>query len=489
MKRSSGIILPVFSLYSKYGIGTFGKAAFEFIDFLKNSKQTYWQMLPLTPTGFLDSPYQSFSSFAGNPYFIDLVFLQEKNLISLNTLNSLLCDEEKIDYGHLYNTRFIALRQAYNNEYNNIQTEIEDFKKQNEFWVYDYALFMAVKNHFEGKAWFNWDEDIKFRKEEAMNRYKELLKDEINFYIYIQYLFFTQYKNLKTYAEENKIKIIGDIPIYVSLDSCDVWQNSELFLMNEEGYPDLVSGVPPDYFSKEGQLWGNPLYDWQKHKDTDYAWWKLRLKAATKLYDAIRIDHFRGFESFWAVKSDATTAKDGKWLKGPGEDFIDMLHTHFSDTQIIAEDLGILTKEVRDLLKYSKFYGMRVLNFAFSLEEESSYIIHNLIKECVLYTGTHDNEPLHDWLLSLNEEEAEFVKSYLALKDYEGYNWGVIRNGMMSVADIFIAQLQDYLNAPNSRINTPGTTLDNWSWRMKKEDLSYETAQRIAYLTTLYYRA
>ena len=491
MKRSSGILMPVFSLPSPYGIGTLGKAAYEFIDFLAAAKQRYWQILPVGPTSYGDSPYQSFSTFAGNPYFIDLDMLVKDGLLKKTELTALDwgADAETVDYAKIYQNRFSVLRKAYARGFEKDKAAFEPFAAENA-WLKDYALYMALKKHFDMKCWTEWeDEGIRLHRAESVRAYEEKLKDDVNFYAYLQFLFYSQWEKLRAYAKENGIGIIGDVPIYVALDSADVWANPKYFMLDEKNVPIDVAGVPPDYFSEDGQLWGNPLYNWEYMKAEGYGWWIRRIDGAGKLYDIIRIDHFRGFESYWAVPYGAETAKKGEWRKGPGLELVSTLTNWFPQISFIAEDLGILTEEVHQLLKDSRLPGMKVLEFAFNGTDASNYMPHRFEKNCVCYTGTHDNTTLADWLKTASKKEKQQAKNYLGLNQSEGYAWGVIRAGMGSVADLFIAQMQDYLGlGATARINTPGTTENNWLWRMQKGAANKKLAQKIAALTVMYER-
>ncbi len=491
MKRSSGILMPVFSLPSPYGIGTLGKAAYEFIDFLAAAKQRYWQILPVGPTSYGDSPYQSFSTFAGNPYFIDLDMLVKDGLLKKTELTALDwgADAETVDYAKIYQNKFSVLRKAYARGFEKDKAAFEPFAAENA-WLKDYALYMALKKHFDMKCWTEWeDEGIRLHRAESVRAYEEKLKEDVHFYAYLQYLFYTQWEKLRAYAKENGIGIIGDVPIYVALDSADVWANPKYFMLDEKNVPIDVAGVPPDYFSEDGQLWGNPLYNWEYMKAEGYGWWIRRIDGAGKLYDIIRIDHFRGFESYWAVPYGAETAKKGEWRKGPGLELVSTLTNWFPQISFIAEDLGILTEEVHQLLKDSGLPGMKVLEFAFNGTDASNYMPHRFEKNCVCYTGTHDNTTLADWLKTASKKEKQQAKNYLGLNQSEGYAWGVIRAGMGSVADLFIAQMQDYLGlGATARINTPGTTENNWLWRMQKGAANKKLAQKIAALTAMYER-
>lgn len=491
MKRSSGILLPIFSLPSPYGIGTLGKEAYKFIDFLAEAKQTYWQILPVGPTSYGDSPYQSPSAFAGNPYFIDLDMLAEDGLLTREEIEAagLTGDSESVDYELLYNNRLPLLEKAAKRCWEAEPEKLQKFQDDNP-QLADYALFMAVKRHFGMKSWLDWpDEDIRLRKDGAVDKYREMLADDFRFFMYLQYAFFSQWEALKEYAHENKIEIIGDLPIYVALDSADVWAEPEFFQLDEENVPVEVSGVPPDYFSKEGQLWGNPLYDYDRMAADGFGWWIRRISGAAKLYDVIRIDHFRGLESYWSVPYGEKTAINGHWVKGPGMALVSVLKGWFSNLKFIAEDLGYPTPEVAKLLQDSGFPGMKVLEFAFDHREVSSHLPHTYSFNCICYTGTHDNTTLVGWKKEADPKDLLKAEKYLGLNSREGFVRGMIRGGMASTADIFIAQMQDWLELDETaRINTPGLLGGNWKWRMKSGLLSKKLAKEISELTALYGR-
>ena len=490
-ERSAGILLPIFSLPSEYGIGTLGKEAYRFVDFLVKAKQSYWQILPIGPTSYGDSPYQSFSSFAGNPYFIDLDVLVEEGFLDKKDLKGIkVADPEHVDYGYLYETRYPILYKAYLNTKDKLHDQLMGFYQDNEYWLRDYALFMAVKKHFHMASWLEWpDEKIREKHEDAVREYEELLKEDITFYVFLQYLFFKQYRKLRRYANEKGIKLIGDLPIYVAMDSCDVWSDSEQFQLKENTKtPKDVAGVPPDYFSKTGQLWGNPLYDWDHMRTTGYKWWIERIDGVSKFFDVIRIDHFRGFHEYWSVPYGEKTAIKGHWEKGPGIDLIGVLRDWFADVEFIAEDLGIISEDVTKLLKDSTFPGMRVLEFGTAGDGSSYHCPHNHIENCVCYIATHDNSPIMGWFETAKKKDVEYVKKYYGLNEKEGYNFGMIRGGMSSVAYLFIAQMQDYLGlGTDATINNPGT-LGNWSWRMRRNDMSPSLAKKIADMTHMYRR-
>lgn len=492
LKRSSGILLPIFSLPSECGIGTIGKAAYDFIDFLADAKQSWWQILPVGPTGCGDSPYQSFSTFAGNPYLIDLDMLCKAGLLEKSLLDGIDwgSDTSKVDYGKIYDNRLRVLKIAAVRGLSEDRGEFDDFVLKNSAWLPDYALFMAVKRHFGMAAWYDWpDEGIRLRRPEAAQKYKSMLKDEVKFFEYVQFIFFRQWEALRSYAHKKGVSIMGDLPIYVALDSADVWAEPSCFMLDEENIPIEVAGVPPDYFSKDGQLWGNPLYNYEAMERDGYGWWIRRVDGAARLFDALRIDHFRGFESFWAVPYGASTAKGGRWVKGPGMDLVGRLTAWFSNVQFIAEDLGTLGPEVYELLSESKLPGMKVLEFAFDPEEESSYLPHRYLPNCVCYTGTHDNAPLAAWMRAASDDELKNAERYLGLNEHEGFVRGIIRGGMSSVASVFIAQMQDWLELDgDARINTPGTLGGNWQWRLTSSQLGSTLAAEIAEMTKLYGR-
>lgn len=493
MKRGSGIIMHIASLPGKYGIGTFGKEAYEFADFLKKAGQIYWQILPLGQTSYGDSPYQSFSAFAGNPYFIDFYILEQDGLLNKNDYDSINFGEnpEVIDYGLIFSEKMKVLKIAYENFKQNECDDFKSFEKEETSWLEDYALFMAVKNHFNLISFQTWDDDIRLRKEEALNKYKDQLADEIRYWKFLQYEFFKQWKKLKAYANKLEINIIGDIPIYVAEDSADLWSNPKMFLLDEKSLkPIKIAGCPPDAFSATGQLWGNPIYNWEYLHKTNYEWWISRIKQSLKIYDVLRIDHFRGFEAYWAVPYGEKTAQKGEWIKGPEMKLFNAIKQELGDINIIAEDLGILTEETVSFRKKTGFPGMKVLAFAFSGESKNAYLPHNYEKNCVAYTGTHDNDTARGWIETTgSKHEVENAIKYLNLTEEEGYNWGLIRGIWSSVSDTSIALMQDFLNLGNeARINFPSTMGNNWSWRAKDSDFTSELANKIYRLTKTYGR-
>ena len=491
MKRSSGILFPISSLPSPYGIGTFGKAAYEFADFLKAAGQKYWQVLPLGPTSYGDSPYQSFSTNAGNPYFIDLDMLIEDGLLTKEDVKKEKwgTNPRYVDYGQIYISRFKVLEKAKERGYKSLITEIGAFVDDNP-WVENYALFMALKKHFNMISWQEWpEEDIRLHDKDAVLKYKMELSDDMEFYIFIQYLFFKQWDKLKKYINDLGIEIIGDLPIYVALDSCDVWAEPEFFSLDDKNYPVEVAGVPPDYFSADGQLWGNPCYNWDAMKKDGYRWWLRRIEGAVKLYDVLRIDHFRGFDEYWAVPAGESTARNGQWKPGPGMDLVGLLSSTFPKTEFIAEDLGQPSPTVVKLLNDSKWPGMKVLEFAFDSGEANNYQPHTYDKNCICYTGTHDNATVMEWYQTAKKADKKYAKEYLGISRFEKFNWGMIRGGMSSVAVLFVAQMQDYLGLGKfNRINIPGTKSGNWQWRLLKNELSDELAEKILQLVHMYER-
>ena len=491
--RASGILLPVSSLPGKYGIGCFSKEAYDFVDVLEKANQKYWQILPIGPTSYGDSPYQSFSTFAGNPYFISLEKLIEEELLTEEECNSVDFGEnnEYIDYEKLYNGRFNLLKKAYKRS----NPEDEGFKKfveENGFWIEDYAMFMAIKAEHNGESFELWEDEIRVRKPEAMERYREKFKDEILFYKFIQFKFYEQWFKLKEYANDKGIKIIGDIPIYVAYDSADVWANPELFQMDEEVKPISVAGCPPDAFSADGQLWGNPVYKWDYHKQTGYTWWIRRIENSTKLYDVIRIDHFRGFDEYYAIPAGSKNAVVGKWEKGPGMDLFDVVKEKLGKISIIAEDLGYITDSVRQLVKDSNFPNMKVLEFAFDARdsyEPCEYLPFTYYNNCVVYTGTHDNDTVMGWMKTAPKASVKFATEYLNLTEEEGYNWGMMRAAWSSVADMAIVPMQDLIGlGSEARINIPSTLGENWKWRALEGQITKDLAKKLYKYMQMYGR-
>ena len=493
------MLMPVSALPGAYGIGCFSKEAYEFVDILKEAGQKLWQILPLGQTGYGDSPYQSFSTFAGNPYFIDLETLIEDELLTKEE-----CDqadfgenEEEIDYEKIYNARFKVLKLAYKRAKKNGLMESKAYRtylEEEKAWLADYALYMAVKDSFDGKSWDQWEEDIRLRKPEAIAAYQEQLSAEIDFYEFLQYLFAGQWAGLKTYANEQGIEIIGDIPIYVAMDSADAWAHPELFQLDEENVPVAVAGCPPDGFSATGQLWGNPLYRWGYHKETGYQWWISRLAYVFRLYDVVRIDHFRGFDEYFSIPYGAETAVDGHWEKGPGMDLFWKVREALGEKPVIAEDLGYVTDSVRDLVRDSGFPGMKVLEFAFDSRDSgcaNDYLPHNYPVNSVAYTGTHDNETLAGWWGSISKDEQKLTREYLCdtYTPEAELNKPLISLIMRSAAKWCVIPMQDYLGLDNKcRMNTPSTVGTNWKWRIRKNQLSVKLQKEIHAVTLRYGR-
>ncbi len=489
--RASGILLPVFSIPSRFGIGSFSKEAYEFVDFLAQAGQKYWQILPLGPTGYGDSPYQSFSTFAGNPYFIDLEQLIKKGWITEKECSAYDFgnNDSYIDYEKIYRARFQILFQAFQNSKIEDDSAFAAFVAQNEDWLCDYALYMAIKDERDGQSFMLWEKEIRTREEKALKICREKLKEQILFYEFMQFLFWTQWKALKSYANEKGISIIGDIPIYVAFDSADTWANPQLFQLDEKGNPIAVAGCPPDAFCATGQLWGNPLYRWEHHKKNGYDWWMKRIAYSFELYDVVRIDHFRGFDEYYAIPYGDPTAEFGHWEKGPGYDLFRVMKEKLGKKSVIAEDLGFLTPSVLKLVKKTGYPGMKVLQFAFDSREENDYLPHNYQKNAVVYTGTHDNDTTLGWLQTLNRKDKFFAKRYLEIKSSKEIEWKFIRAALSSVADTAIIPMQDYLGlGKEARINMPSTLGDNWKWRMNGGRLTKELAEKIYTVSKLYGR-
>ncbi len=492
MSRAAGVLLPVSSLPSKYGIGTFGQAAREWVDFLARAKQRYWQVLPLGPTSFGDSPYQSYSAFAGSPLYIDLEYLCRQGLLKKGRCKRVNWGEDRshVDYDAVHAGRDKLLRRAFSHFED--AKALQRFRKKNRAWVEDYALFMALKERNGGRPWTQWEEGLRLRDPDVLARWREECKEDVDFHVFTQYLFFQQWGDLKKYANSRGVKIIGDAPIYVAMDSADVWSQPELFQLDEDNVPTEVSGCPPDAFSEDGQLWGNPLYRWDVMKEDGYAWWLARIQANLSMYDVLRIDHFRGLESYYAIPYGEDTARNGRWRKGPGMDFIKAIKGAVEDAPIIAEDLGLLTPAVHRLLKGSGYPGMKVLQFAFSAEGgESDYMPHNIIPHCVVYTGTHDNDTTRGWFETLSPADLKLALDYLGLPDAQGGAWPFIRAALSSVADLAVVPFQDYLDlGSEARMNIPSTVGGiNWRWRCPKDAATKKLAKKMARLSAIYGRA
>ncbi len=487
--RKSGILLPVFSLPSRYGIGCFSKDAKKFIDFLFKASQSYWQILPLGPTSYGDSPYQSPSVFAGNPYFIDIDTLCLDGLLTSAECagySAAVPEYNGIDYEFLYKTRPAILHKAFlrfkqNDDYHR-------FINEEKYWLDDYAQFMAIKKRFGDEGLGDWEKSVRLRDEDVLNPLIAELENEIEYYKFEQYQFMKQWTEIKSYANKKGIEVIGDMPIYTAADSAEVWSKPQLFRLDENRAPTHVAGCPPDPFSPDGQLWGNPVYDWQTHAETDYEWWTERMKRSMRLYDVVRIDHFRGFESYYEIDAGSKTARKGKWRKGAGIDLFKTLDKKCPDLEIIAEDLGFITQDVKDLLAETGYAGMKVLQFAFNADG-ADYLPHNYVKNCIVYTGTHDNPTTLGWAQSADKGDLACAMDYMGIDgaDISKVCNGFVRLAMGSVADTCIIPLQDWLYlGDDARINTPGTLGGNWCWRMDK--LSDKTAAEIAHITALYGR-
>ena len=492
--RKSGILMPVASLPGQYGIGTFGKEAYEFVDMLALAGQSYWQILPLGPTSYGDSPYQSFSTFAGNPYFIDPVILIEKGLLTKKEADSydFGTKPDRIDYEKIYNNRFKMLKKAFGRFDADKAKGYKTFVKNNAFWLDDYALFMAIKDSMGGISYLEWDEKIRRRDKKTVDIYKKKMSAEIDFYKFVQYEFLTQWRALRKYANDRGIKIIGDIPIYVALDSADTWANPRLFRFDETGYPTAVAGCPPDAFTADGQLWGNPLYDWDYHKSTGYKWWIARIRHCFELYDTVRVDHFRAFDAYYSIPYEDETARYGKWVKGPGYSLFKAINDELGDIDVIAEDLGFITQSVVNLVRRCKYSGMKVLQFAFDSRSDSDYLPHNYTSDSVVYTGTHDNDTTVAWYKTIKAADRKKALAYMdrtELTTGREISRAFVKLAMSTVSKLCIIPMQDWLAlGTEARINYPSTLGNNWVWRMKKGAFSQRLAREIRSITKLYAR-
>lgn len=490
--RQSGILLPISSLPSPYGIGSFGKAAYEFIDFLKEAGQSCWQMLPINPTGYGDSPYQALSTFAGNPYFIDLDLLKEAGLLLAEEIEE--CDwgadAARVDYGCLYQQRLKLLRKAFERFHKEENQQYLHFVEENKWWLEEYALFMALKEEQGQAPWTSWEDRIRLRQPEALKKAKERLRNEIEFLNFLQFTFYEQWNRLRNYAKEKEILLIGDVPIYVPMDSADVWAAPEHFQLDENRMPYVIAGCPPDAFSATGQRWGNPIYDWEQMEQDGFSWWIARLRMAARFFDTVRIDHFRGIESYWAIPAKEETAIHGKWVKGPGKKLIEAIKKNLPKAHFIAEDLGFLTPEVINLQKESGFPGMKVLQFAFDSREAGNYMPYTYTKNTVCYTGTHDNETLVQWQKTIKKEDLKLALDYLRLQEEEKLPWEMICCGMASVSDLFLVQMQDLLElGEEARMNKPSSLNgQNWTWRVTKNQITSALAEKLCRVTRLYGR-
>ena len=491
MERGAGILLSLTSLPSPYGIGSMGKAAYDFVDLLKEMNQKYWQVLPLGPTGYGDSPYQSFSAFAGNPYLIDLDILIKEGLLKTEEVNK--CDfgdkEDDIDYGLLYESRYKVLRRAYK-RFDASASDYKGFCTENKSWLADYSLYMAIKGSQDGREWLAWEKPLRNREKKAMQRCRKELKKEIAFWKFLQFKFFQQWNALKNYANRQGIKIIGDIPLYVALDSADVWAEREQFKLDRDGSPIEVAGCPPDAFSDDGQKWGNPLYDWKKMEHDGFAWWKKRMAANGKIFDIIRIDHFIGVARYYSIPASDENARGGRWNKGPGAKLTDRIEKILGKNRIIAEDLGVYVPAVRKLLKKTGWPGMKILLFAFDGNRENEHLPYNYESgNLVVYAGTHDNETVMGYFESKSEEELSFLYQYLNISTRKEIPDAILRAAYGSVADIVIMQMQDLLKLGNeARMNFPSTVGTNWRWRYVKGSLTRERKELIKTLVHIYGR-
>ncbi len=485
--RKSGILLHLSSLNGKFGIGTLGKEAYDFIDFLKESGVSCWQMLPIGPTGFGDSPYQPFSTFAGNPYFISPELLFEDGLIDKAALSSIERNSQRVDYYDLYNSVFDLLRAAFSNFEPN--DDYHSFLCREWYWLNDYALFMALKAANGNLSWEDWQSPHKLRDPQALMAFEQSNIQDVDFWKFVQYEFFKQWSSLKGYASQNGIELIGDLPIYVALDSADVWAHPEQFQLDDERHPKAVAGCPPDYFSKTGQLWGNPLYDWDAMRCDGYSWWVSRINHQSKLFDRLRIDHFRGFEAYWSVPASDETAENGHWEKGPGIELFDTIKRCVGDIPIIAEDLGVITDGVRDLLKQTGYPGMKVLGFAFTKGYNSDYLPFNHIENCICYTGTHDNDTLLGWLSTESEENLRYTYRFTHTDNPTDCVSAIVDLAWSSRAKLCVVPMQDLLClGSDARMNTPSVSEGNWTWRLPEGALSKVLSERLIELNETFYR-
>jgi len=490
-RRSSGILMHITSLPSKHGIGSLGQEAYNFVRFLKESGQSFWQVLPLGPTSYGDSPYQSLSTFAGNTLLIDLGELQKKQLLRKKDFKkrNFGKDSAIVDFEKVRKEKTEILRIAFSRAKKSHKKQLELFAKANQSWLKDYTLFMALKQHHDLRPWQEWAKPFRDRQAKALQNARKEHADEILFWTFTQYLFYRQWNNLKEFANKNGVEIIGDIPIYVAEDSADVWANPKLFLLDKKNKPICVSGCPPDAFSVDGQLWGNPIYNWELMEKQGYKWWINRIRAIFSMFDVVRIDHFRGFEAYWSIPGDSETASTGEWVKGPAIKLFDAIKKDLGDLRVIAEDLGFLTQEVIDFKNETGFPGMKILEFAFDSKEESNYLPHAYDTNCFVYTGTHDNDTVMGWFEHTPKADVRKAKNYLQLSKKEGYHWGFIRGAWSSVAVVAIAQMQDFLGlGTKSRMNIPSTIGGNWIWRMQPNQLTKKLTKRTKKMTKLYGR-
>lgn len=493
LKRSNGVIMPIFSIPSDYGIGTFGQEAYKMVDFFSDSNLHYWQILPIGPTSYGDSPYQSFSSFAGNPYFVDLDLLEKDGLLEKSDYENVDFGENKnyIDYSKMYNNRFGVLEKAFKNSKGKLDKELKQFRKEHSYWIEDYALYMAIKKEYLNVSWLEFPEELRDRKKTALNNFYKENQDEVDFYVFIQYEFFKQWKELKAYANRHKIEIIGDLPIYLALDSADAWANSHILKLDKEKNLLAVGGCPPDGYSEDGQLWGNPVYDWEKMQEDNFSFWEKRIEMNLALVDLLRLDHFRGFEAYYEIPATDDTAKYGQWVKAKPYEFFKMVKEKFPEGKFIAEDLGLITDEVNELMEFLGYPGMNVIQFAFGEDFTSNYLPHNYKRNSIVYGSTHDSDTLMGWLKSLDDDKMSMVKSYFDLEedDLEKNLWKIIKRLMASVSDVSMFEIQDFLGLGNeAKINSPGSLGENWKWRANREDFTNSISQKIKQISKLYER-
>ncbi len=505
ISRSSGLLLHITSLPGKYGVGTLGKEAYDFIDLLKQGSQKYWQILPINPVspvlGFC--PYSSISSFAGNPILISLETLQQKDWIHDDILSSLHVEfhNDFVDFDRVFLKKMKLLFISFENfkQYSDekLKKSFNGFCEANKYWLDDYAIFSTISSYNNSNNWLAWDKEIRFRNPEAIKKWGEKLKIEIEFQKFLQFVFFYQWKELKKYANKNGVKIIGDLPIYVSFDSADTWSNPNIFQLDKKRYKSIaVSGVPPDYFSKTGQMWGNPLYDWFENnglKNETIMWWQKRFKHIFGMVDIVRIDHFRGFESYWSIPSKEKTAVNGKWMKGPGVEFFKRLEDKLGDLPLIAEDLGNITCEVEQLRDDLNLPGMKILQFAFDFNKKNPYLPHNFkTKNCIVYTGTHDNNTTNGWFYGseIDENTREYIIKYLGAENRDEFHWKLIRIALSSVADLTIFPVQDILGyGEKFRMNNPASSANNWRWKLTPGKLNKYVIKKLKDMCELYNRA
>jgi len=494
-ERSAGILLHPTSLPGRYGIGDLGKEAYNFTNFLVNTGQKLWQVFPLGPTGYGDSPYQCFSAFAGNPLLISPELLKEDGFLNTEDLHHIPhFNPHKVDFGKVIDYKYKLLGKAFEN-FKKHKGEIEKFLKafesQNKDWLEDFAFFMAAKDFHGGRLWTEWDKDLVLRKKDALGKWKDKLSDGILFHKFIQFIFFKQWDKLKKFVNEKGIKIIGDMPIFIAYDSADLWSHKDIFTVDKEGKLISIAGVPPDYFSATGQRWGNPLFKWEEMEKDEFGWWRRRIANVLKLVDIVRIDHFRGFDKFWQIPGDAPTAQKGKWVKAPGEKFFKTLKKHLGELPIIAEDLGLITKSVTELRDKFNFPGMKILQFAFGKGMEKKFLPHNFVKNCVVYTGSHDNDTTCAYFEKAKNENSDIYQHAQRYLNYYGddMTFQLIRTAYASSADTVILPMQDILNlGGEARMNFPGTLGNNWTWRFTWDQVQPELAEKYRSLAELYER-